>query len=230
MASSDVCKDDEWSYLCNTDAWAGAADAVSGGEELQTAALRRALAATTGGAPCVATDAACIATKAIVDAKLLNIPKVVNSDVLAQVNKDAGLIHPAAHNFVLSAKTPAVYTGSTLTVTAVGPAPTYVDTLSLVKIVDASVKNGCDNGDAATNNAGHKDVRSTATVLGAAGGCTDTSKAGLGRKICLAAGGTFSFGVKFNFGFAFTDVNTPPASAIATTWRLCLVRTLWQMK
>ena len=25
VASSDVCKNDEWSYLCNSDSWAGAA-------------------------------------------------------------------------------------------------------------------------------------------------------------------------------------------------------------
>ena len=86
MASSDVCKDDEWSYLCNTDAWAGAADAVIGGEALQTAALRRALAATTGGTACAATDAACLATKAIVDAKLLNIPKVRRVEKLKHIS------------------------------------------------------------------------------------------------------------------------------------------------
>jgi hypothetical protein len=224
VASSDVCKDDEWSYLCNTDAWAGAADAVSGGEELQTAALRRALTATTGGAACAATDAACLATKDIVDAKLLNIPKVVNSDRLAQVNKDAGLIHPGAYDMVLTG-TP-LYSGSTLTVTMTdGDGDQYVDSISLVKLVDASIKNGCDNGDTATSNAGHKDVRSTATVVAADGVCTgQTAKNGQGRKICQAAGGVYVADDAVKFGFAFADLTNFPASASTTKWRLCMVR------
>jgi hypothetical protein len=76
VASSDVCKDDEWSYLCNTDAWAGAADAVTGGQELATAALRRALDHTIKHTACAAGDTTCASTKAIVDAQLLDIPKV----------------------------------------------------------------------------------------------------------------------------------------------------------
>lgn len=73
---SDVCKDDEWSYLCNTDAWAGAADAVTGGLELQKAALRRALAHQAKNTQCAASDTFCKDVKEILDAGLLNIPNV----------------------------------------------------------------------------------------------------------------------------------------------------------
>jgi hypothetical protein len=82
VASSDVCKDDEWSYLCNTDAWAGAADAVTGGQEMQTAALRRALDHTITHTACAAGDTSCQSTKDIVDAQLLNIPKVNGEEKL----------------------------------------------------------------------------------------------------------------------------------------------------
>ena len=82
LASSDVCKDDEWSYLCNTDAWAGAADAVTGGQEMQTAALRRALDHTITHTACAAGDTSCQSTKDIVDAQLLNIPKVNGEEKL----------------------------------------------------------------------------------------------------------------------------------------------------
>ena len=36
VEKNDVCKSDEWGYLCNQDSWTGAADAVTDGKELQT--------------------------------------------------------------------------------------------------------------------------------------------------------------------------------------------------
>ena len=150
-------------------------------------------------------------------------PQVVNSDRLAQVNKDAGVIHPGAFGMTLSG-TP-VYTGSTMTVTLTAAAKIYVDSISLVKLVDASIKNGCDNGDTATSNAGHKDVRSTATVVDAPGVCTNqVPKNGQGVKICRAAAGTYAYDTTPKFGFAFADLNGFPATASTTTWRLCMVR------
>ena len=160
-------------------------------------------------------------------------PQVVNSDRLAQVNKDAGVIHPGAFGMTLHdtagtavVKT-ALYTGDTLTVKLSTAAKIYVDSISLVKIVDASIKNGCDNGDAATSNAGHKDVRSTATVVDAPGVCANqVSKSGQGVKACQAAGATatYTHDADVKFGFAFADLNGFPASASTTTWRLCMVR------
>ena len=72
----------EWNYLCNTDAWAGAADAVTGGQEIQTASLRRALDHTITHTACAAGDTSCQSTKDIVDAQLLNIPKVNGEEKL----------------------------------------------------------------------------------------------------------------------------------------------------
>ena len=156
---------------------------------------------------------------------------MVNSDRLAQVNKDAGVIHPGAFGMTLHntaglaaiVKT-ALYTGDTLTVKLSTAAKIYVDSISLVKIVDASIKNGCDNGDAATSNAGHKDVRSTATVVDAPGVCSTTTHSGQGVKACQAAGLTYTYDADVKFGFAFADLNGFPASASTTTWRLCMVR------
>jgi hypothetical protein len=108
VQSSDVCKNDEWSYLCNKDAWAGAADAVTGGIELQTAALRRALDHTIKHTDCDPGDTVCESAKDIVDAQLLDIPKVINSDRLAQVHSGAGLIHPAAQHMRLERLTAAI--------------------------------------------------------------------------------------------------------------------------
>ena len=84
--ATDVCKSDEWSYLCNKGAWAGAADAVTGGQELQTAALRRALDHTIKHTSYAANDPACFRMKAIVDAQLLDIPKVIDSGCFGHVH------------------------------------------------------------------------------------------------------------------------------------------------
>ena len=96
IGEADVCKSDEWGYLCNKDAWTGAADAVVGGKELQVAGLRRAMDHIAAGTSCGATDTECIAAKAIVDANTLQIPNVIDSKQLKQVSDASGVLHPAA--------------------------------------------------------------------------------------------------------------------------------------
>jgi len=181
VAAADVCKDDEWSYLCNKDAWAGAADAVTGGKELQTAALRRALDHTIAHTACAVGDKTCAEAKDIVDAQLLAIPKVINSNRLAQVHDDAGIIHPASATMSWSAAaqvtaqtrhTTALYSGATLKIDPVinhAQGSEYIDGESLIKWVDAAKKNGCDDSDGSTDAAqrlaGDKDVRGSAHVM-----------------------------------------------------------------
>jgi hypothetical protein len=268
VASSDVCKDDEWGYLCNKDAWAGAADAVTGGQELQTAALRRALDKTIAHAECDATDAACIQTKMIVDAQLLDIPKVINSNRLAQVNDAAGLVHPAAGTLSWSTdgkKTTtqlrhhkALYTGETITFDSVNgddKGSDFVDDKTLTKWVDADLKNGCDDSDGAAKNlAGSKHVRGTAHVMvpSTTSTCASTdptggdvskintnnkaqhelylkckSLDGQGRKMCQAAGCTYTPPPLYTVGFSYAQLTATGVSADSPNpavkkWRLCM--------
>ena len=93
-------------------------------------------------------------------------PQVVNSDRLAQVNTAAGVIHPGAETFFVDTNKKtikALYTGDTITITTASYS--FIDEVSLVKWVDASKVNGCDDGEVGQSLAGHKDVRSTAHVL-----------------------------------------------------------------
>ena len=83
VANTDVCKDDEWSYLCNKDAWSGSADAAAGGQDLQDAAFRRAFAHIKMQTDCSAGDVDCAKAKAVIESNTMNIPEVRNASWIA---------------------------------------------------------------------------------------------------------------------------------------------------
>ena len=138
----------------------------------------------------------------------------------------------------------AQYDGDTLMFTVAAGVRNFIDSKTQIKLVDASVKNGCD-GDLA----GHKDVRTTANLIA---GTTETchggtdatttidsvseadqerqfnlcnSKIGQGRKACQSVGCTYTAMQDASIGFAYTDLLTNPlgfTSSVAA-WRLCMV-------
>ena len=151
--------------------------------------------------------------------------------------------------------TTAPCSGDTIGITLATAGGAYIDQASLMKWVDASVKNGCDDADGAALErlAGHKDVRGTAHALvTAGGGCvsitttTRTASAfvGQGRKACQTNGGTYTDPTAFSVGFAYADLkmdgsvgstikktdgsvgSTIAQSPKTATWRLCMVRVI----
>jgi hypothetical protein len=179
---------------------------------------------------------------------------VINSNMLAQVNDAAGLVHPAAASMTFttgpSKAATALYSGDTIGITLAAAGGAYIDQASLMKWVDASVKNGCDAPAAGASNtaaerlAGHKSVRGTAhALITAGGGCTVTTTnaagvansqattafSGQGRNACQTAGGAYVDPTTFSVGFAYADLTTntmgvaPDAMAPTTAWRLCMV-------
>jgi filamentous hemagglutinin family protein len=169
---------------------------------------------------------------------------VVNSNRLAQVNDNAGLIHPAAFAMTLpgNVKTIAAdYTGDTLEITvAAGAGGTFVDQATLMKWVDASVTNGCDDAAGKEQLAGHEDVRGTAHVLIKTGGvCTSPTTAGgvanaqtasayvgRGRNLCQSTGGTYTAVTALNVGFSYAKLTATGVTAATSPsdakWRLCM--------
>ena len=131
----------------------------------------------------------------------------MNSNKLAQVNEYAGLMHPAASSITWTAVAAVVgvtvaqaagttrtayFQGDTLAITIAAAGRDFIDDVASIKFVDASKSNGCDDADGTANTAmqrlaGHKDVRTTATVL------TETiSNANAGGVGSTCAGGTLA--------------------------------------
>ena len=115
------------------------------------------------------------------------------------MNTEAGVIHPGASSMTwakvdavtgvndaqVAGKTrTAFFTGDTLAVVVATEGRNTFDDKTKVKLVDASVKNGCDSA-----LAGHPDVRSTAYVL-----TSLVSNSGAGGVGSTCAGGTMSAG------------------------------------
>ena len=147
----NVCKNDEWSYLCDSSSWAGISASTNGGRALQDLAYDRAMNAHRTKSKCDTSDEPCQSALEKLEAFRLESPETGPGGALPNTHEKAGALHPGNIMFMKVTEgsencgvkdVDALYLGAYVKLES--KLPNQVDEMSLIKFVAATEANGCD--------------------------------------------------------------------------------------